>query len=141
MHLSFLFLCPFITFMKVKVFVDYLQTYGLKPTRLLCLCNSPVKNTRVGCQTLLQGFFRYGDQTQVSCYAGRFFTIWITRKVLLYYHINYASQLFHNRCLYILSINLHYFLQNAAQSPKLLYLYSHSYLISVSLILSSSSQR
>ena len=35
------------------------------------------KNTGMGCHTLLQGIF----PTQVSCTAGRFFTIWATREV------------------------------------------------------------
>ena len=32
-----------------------LRSYGLWPTRLLCLWDCPGKNTRVGCHTLLQG--------------------------------------------------------------------------------------
>ena len=38
--------------------------------------NSPGKNTGVGCHVLLQGIF----PTQVSHVAGRFFTVWATRK-------------------------------------------------------------
>ena len=34
---------------------DTLQPHGLWPTRLLCPCNSPGKNTRVGSYSLLQG--------------------------------------------------------------------------------------
>ena len=34
------------------------------------------KNTEVSCHFLLQGIFLTQDQTQVSCIAGRFFTIW-----------------------------------------------------------------
>ena len=34
-----------------------LWPHGLYPTRLLCLWDSPGKNTRVGCQVLLQGIF------------------------------------------------------------------------------------
>ena len=34
-----------------------LQTYGLYPTRLLCLRNSPGVNTGVGCHSLPQGIF------------------------------------------------------------------------------------
>ena len=50
-------------------------------TRLLCPWNVPGKNTRVGCRSLLQGYFWPGDQRQVSsCIAGRFFTIWATRE-------------------------------------------------------------
>ena len=36
---------------------DSLQPYGLSPTKLLCLWDSPGKNTEVGCHTLLQGIF------------------------------------------------------------------------------------
>ena len=32
-----------------------LQPWGLQPTRLLCPCDSPGKNTGVGCHSLLQG--------------------------------------------------------------------------------------
>ena len=42
--------------------------------RLLCPQNSPGKNTGVGSHALLQGIFL----TQVSCFAGRFFTVWAT---------------------------------------------------------------
>ena len=34
-----------------------LQTHGLYPTRILCLQDSPGKNTGVGCHFLLQGNF------------------------------------------------------------------------------------
>ena len=33
------------------------RPYGLQPTRLLCPWDSPGKNTRMGCQALLQGMF------------------------------------------------------------------------------------
>ena len=42
--------------------------------------DSPGKNTRVDCHTLLQGIFPTQNWTQVSCIAGRFFTIWATRE-------------------------------------------------------------
>ena len=35
----------------------------------------PGKNIGVGCYSLLQGPTCPGDQTQVSCIAGRFFTV------------------------------------------------------------------
>ena len=34
-----------------------LQSQGLQPTRLLCPCNSPGKNTGVSCHALFQGTF------------------------------------------------------------------------------------
>ena len=48
--------------------------------RLLCPWNSPGKNTGVGSHSLLQGSSQPRDRTQVSCIAGRFFTIWVTRE-------------------------------------------------------------
>ena len=40
--------------------------------------DSPGKNTGVGCYALFQGIFPLRDQTQISCIAGRFFTVWAT---------------------------------------------------------------
>ena len=40
-----------------SVMLDSLQPHGLKPTRLLCPCNSSNKNTGVVCHALLQGIF------------------------------------------------------------------------------------
>ena len=37
--------------------VQFFVTHGLKSARLLCPCNSPGKNTGVGCYSLLQGIF------------------------------------------------------------------------------------
>ena len=53
---------------------DCLGPPGLQPTRLLCPWDSPGKNTIVVCHFLLQGSSRPRDWTQVSCFAGRFFT-------------------------------------------------------------------
>ena len=55
-----------------------LQPHGLQPARLLCPWDSPGKNTGVGSHSLLQGIFPTQDRTPTS--AGRFFTIWATRK-------------------------------------------------------------
>ena len=44
--------------------------------------DSPGKNTGVGCHALLQGISQPRDRTQVSCIAGKFFTIWATREAL-----------------------------------------------------------
>ena len=44
------------------------------PTRLLCLRDSPGKNTGVACHALLQGISPPRDRTQVSYIAGRLFT-------------------------------------------------------------------
>ena len=40
-----------------SVVFNSLQPHGLWPTRFLCPWNSPGKNTRVGCYTLLQRIF------------------------------------------------------------------------------------
>ena len=42
--------------------------------------NSPVQNTGVGSLSLLQGSSQPRDRTQVSCIAGRCFTLWNTRE-------------------------------------------------------------
>ena len=43
--------------MCASVVSDSVQYYGLEPARLLCLWDSPGKNTGVDCLALLQGFF------------------------------------------------------------------------------------
>ena len=51
--------------------------------RLLCLWDSPSKDTGVGCYFLLQGIVPRGsgpDWARASWFAGRFFTIWATRQ-------------------------------------------------------------
>ena len=49
--------------------------------------DSPGKNTEVGCLSFLQESSQSRDQTQVSCIAGRFFTIWATREApFLWYY-------------------------------------------------------
>ena len=48
--------------------------------RLLCPWDFPGKNTGAGCHSLLQGMFWPSDKNQVSCIAGRFFTIWALGK-------------------------------------------------------------
>ena len=55
-------------------------TCGLCPSRRLCPWDSPGRNTGVGCRFLLQGSSRLRGWIQVSCSAGRFFTVWATRE-------------------------------------------------------------
>ena len=57
-----------------------LTLHGLWPTRILCSWISPFKNTGVGSIPFSRGSSRPRDQIQVSCIAGRFFTIWATRE-------------------------------------------------------------
>ena len=56
--------------LSCSVISNSLRPHGLLPTRLLCPWNSPGKNTRVGCYSLLQGIFLTHDQTHISCLAG-----------------------------------------------------------------------
>ena len=51
-HLSHPYMC-----VSHSVMSNSLQFHGLYPTRFLCPCNSPGKNTGVGCHSLLQGIF------------------------------------------------------------------------------------
>ena len=48
---------PLLLLFSHSVLSDSLQPHGLQPTRLLCLWNSPGKNTGVSCCFLLQGIF------------------------------------------------------------------------------------
>ena len=59
---------------------DSLGPHGLQPTRLLCPWDSPDKDTGVDCHSLLQGSSQLRGWTRVSCIAGGFFTIWVTRE-------------------------------------------------------------
>ena len=58
-----------------SVVSDSLWPHGRQPTRLLCPLDSPGKNTGVDRHSLLQGSSWPRDRTQVSCIAGKFFTI------------------------------------------------------------------
>ena len=42
--------------------------------------DSPGKNTGVGCHAPSRGYSQSRDQIQISCIAGKFFTIWATRE-------------------------------------------------------------
>ena len=66
-------------YISCSVVPDSLQPHGLQPARFLCSWNSPGKNTGVGGHFLLQRIFWTRDGTQVSCIAGRFFTVWAIR--------------------------------------------------------------
>ena len=58
-----------------SVMFDSFWPHGLKPQRLLSPWDSPGKNTGVGCHFFPQGIFLTQGSNQVSCIAGRFFTI------------------------------------------------------------------
>ena len=51
--------------------------------------DSPGKNTGVGCMPSSRGSSQPKDLTQVSCTAGRFFTIWATRAAQEYWKAAY----------------------------------------------------
>ena len=48
---------PFLSCVSHSLVSDSLRTHGLQPTRLLCPWNSPGKNTKVECHSLLQRIF------------------------------------------------------------------------------------
>ena len=56
---------------------------SLGPHGLYSPWNSPGQNTGMGSLSLLHGIFPPRDWTQVSHIAGRFFTSWATREVLI----------------------------------------------------------
>ena len=59
-----------------------LQPHRLQPAWRLYLWNSPGKNTEVGCLPLCYswGSSPPRDWTWVSCIAGKFLTVWVTRE-------------------------------------------------------------
>ena len=70
---------------------DSLQPRGLYPTRVLCLWDSPGKNTGVAYHALLQGIFRTQGLNlclMSSALAGGFFTTSTTWEALLYSVMN-----------------------------------------------------
>ena len=58
------------------VMSDSLPPHGLQPIRLLYPWNSPGKNIRVGCYSLLQGIFLIQGSNLGPHTAVRFFTVW-----------------------------------------------------------------
>ena len=67
-----------------------LQPQELQPTRLLCLWDSPGKNSGVGCHASSRGTFQPRDQTSVSYdswRAGRFFGSTATSEAQVMYNI------------------------------------------------------
>ena len=96
-----------------SVVSDYLRAHGLSPTRLLCPWNSPGRNTRIGCHSLLQGALlqkhkpakrkdpempRYEDFTQNS-HTSTNFTVKPSRwPVLQHRDAKAGFSCFHCRC-------------------------------------------
>ena len=71
-------------FWVTSVMSDSLQPHGLYPARLLCPWDSPGKNTRVDCHTLLQGIFltqgSYPHLLQLL-HCRQILYLWSTREV------------------------------------------------------------
>ena len=66
---------------RCSVMFDSLWPHGLSLAWLLCPWDSSGRNTGMGIHSFLQwGSSWPRDWTGVSCIAGRFFTIWATRK-------------------------------------------------------------
>ena len=74
-----------------------LWPHGLQPTRLLCLWNSPGKNTTVDCHALLQGIFSSQGWNPGLLIAGKLLTrVWATRETpsscnSLYFKVYFVS--------------------------------------------------
>ena len=60
------------------------------PARLHCPWDSPGKSTGVDFHSLLQRIFLTRDRTWVSCISGKFFTIWVTGKII-YGSVQFSS--------------------------------------------------
>ena len=83
---SRLLTCP--VCVNLSVMSNSLWPHGLWPARLFCPWDSPGKNTRVGCHSLLQRSSWPRDQAHVSRIAAIFFIIWATREAQrLFKHI------------------------------------------------------
>ena len=61
-----------------SVMSNSLGPRGLQPIRLLHPCDSPGKNTRVGCHSFSRGSSRPRNWTPVSRIGGRCFNLWAT---------------------------------------------------------------
>ena len=64
---------------------DSWRLHGLEHTRLLCPWNSPGKNNRVGCHSLLQGIFTAQGWNPSLLHCSGFLTVWATREANISY--------------------------------------------------------
>ena len=91
-----------------SIMFNSLWCHGVFPARLLCPWNLPGKNTRVGCHYFSRGSSQPRDQIRVSCIAGRFFTIKVTRENLfrkysvLELNLTFTHQTFCHCTLYVI---------------------------------------
>ena len=75
-------------YMFVSCLVVSNSLWTHEPARLFCPWNSPGKNTEWVAIPFSRRSSWSRDQTQVSCIAGKFFTIWTTREVPQILYIN-----------------------------------------------------
>ena len=89
---------------------SYQSSCSLWPTRLRCPWDSPGKNTGVGAILFSRGSSQLRDHSRVSCIAGRFFTVWVTKEApspptLSYIYgvfLCYSYVIYSSLCLYFL---------------------------------------
>ena len=65
---------------SLSLMPDSLWPHGLQPTKLLYPWNSPGNRLEWVATFFSKGSSWSRDRTQVSCIAGRFFTVWATRE-------------------------------------------------------------
>ena len=70
---------------------DSLQPYGLQAARLLCLWDSPGKNTGVGCHALLQGIFPIQE---LNLWLLRLLYWWASSLALVQPGLNMSPQIY-----------------------------------------------
>ena len=76
-----------------SVVSDSMGPHGLWPTRLFRPWDVPGQNTRVGCHSFSSGSSWLRDWTQISCIAGRCFTIWATREAPAIVYLFFTEEL------------------------------------------------
>ena len=78
------FLCFQCSSASRSVVSDSVWPHRLQPASLLCPWNSPGRSTGVVAIPFSRGSSWLRDRTQVSCTAGRFFTVWATRGLYMF---------------------------------------------------------
>ena len=73
--INFVLLAFSCCYLSAKLYQTLLWSHGLQPTRLLCLWDSPDKNTEWVVMSSSSEFSRLSDWTRVSCisFTGQFF--------------------------------------------------------------------
>ena len=102
-----------------SVMSNFLQHYGLQPTRLLCPCSFHGKNTGVGCHALLQGIFL--TQGSSLCFLYRREILFITEPWGKLHKLKPASDTKHSKILRQISSEEGHYLQHMIH--KLIFLY------------------